>query len=773
MTLLKKLLWLILLSMIVSANAIASDSFVVQGIKVEGAQGISRQTILNYVPIHVGETLDTAKTVEIIRDLYQTGFFENVTLSRQGNILIIDVVGRPVIGSIKVTGNSAITKDQINSVFSNVGLVEGRVFDQSVLDKVTTSLQTEYYSVGKYNAKVTTVVTPEPRNRVAVLITVSEGRVALVQNVQIIGNHAFSESTLRNVVTLTNPRWNSFFTHNDQYTKDKLDASTTALTNYYLDRGYLNFKIDSAQATLAPDRKSVYLIIHVTEGPVYTVKGFDIVGNTILPKSQLVNMVMFKAGDVFSRQELQDSVKLMSRALGNQGYAFADINTIPDVDNVTKQVFITFDITPGNRIYVRRINFKGNTKTSDDVLRRAMRVQEGGLINVDNVDESTRQLNLLGYLSNIKEQTVPVPGSQNLVDVNYNVTETSSASATAGVGYGTLGWVINAGINQSNFLGTGDSVGINFNTDLYERTYSLTFNNPYFTPNGVSAGFSAYDTQVTPGSVNLPEYFMNNYGFNLVYGIPLTETSSYQLGIGLQHTTLHPGNNVPTVFTAFTKANGTQFNQLLLSAGWSSDTLDRLVFPTSGLNQQAALQVSTPIAGTPLDYYKITYQAHWFRPITDGFIFTAEGGAGYGNGYGPTQALPFFENYYAGGIGFNGAVRGYETNTLGPLDSNGQPVGGNAMLAGSLGLIVPIPLAPDSLRTTIFVDSGNVYNTHTAYTQKSTGIQLGQLAYSTGVEVDWQVPVVNALVTLSLAKAIDPPKNYQPEFFQFNIGTSF
>lgn len=773
MTLLKKLLWLIIFSMLISANAFADDSFVVKGIVIQGGQGISRQTIINYLPVHVGDTLDTAKTEEIISDLYQTGFFEDVNLEREGNTLIIQVIGRPVIGSIKVTGNSTITKDQINSVLSSVGLVEGRVFDHAVLDKVTSSLQSQYYSVGKYNAKVTTVVTPEPRNRVAVAITVSEGRVALVEGIQVIGNHAFAENTLVNAITLTTPKWNSFFTHNDQYTIDKLSASEDALRNYYLDRGYLKIKVDSAQATLAPDRKSVYLIFHVTEGPLYTISGYDIVGNLILPKSQLVSMVHFKAGDVFSRKEIQDAAKAMGRALGNQGYAFADINTIPSVDEATKRVFITFDIVPGNRIYVRRVNFTGNTKTSDEVLRRAMRVQEGGLINVDNIDESTRQLNLLGYLSNVKETTVPVPGSQNLVDVNYNVTETSSAQATAGVGYGTLGWVIDAGINQSNFLGTGDSVGINFNTDLFERTYSFSFNNPYFTPYGVSAGFTAYDTQETPGSVNLPEYFVNNYGFNFVYGIPLTETSSYQLGWGVQHTTLHPGDNASTIYQSFTNANGSEFNQLLLSIGWSRNTLDRIVFPTSGLNQQLALQVSTPIAGTPLDYYKATYQAHWYHPITDGYIFTAEGGAGYGNGYGPTKNLPFFDNYYAGGIGFNGAVRGYETNTLGPVDNNIQPIGGNAMLAGSLGLIVPMPIAPDSLRTTLFVDAGNVYNTRTAYTEPSTGIQLGQLAYSTGVELDWQVPVINALITVSLAKALDPPKNAQLEFFQFNIGTSF
>ena len=788
MTLLKKLLWSSLFSILVSTNGWAAASFVIRNIQVQGLQGISKATVLNYLPVKPGETFDPSKTGEIIRDLYQTGFFSNITLAREGNTLIINVSERPVIGSIKVTGNNLITKDQINGVLSSLGLVEGRVFDQSVLDKVTNSLQSEYYSVGHYNAKVTTTITPEPRGRVAVLVTVSEGRVALVEHVQIIGNTAFSSSALINAMTVTTPKWNSFFTQSDHYSKDKLDSSMDALRNYYLDRGYLKVKIDSYQASIAPDRKSVFLIVHITEGPVYYVSGYDIVGELILPKSQLMQMVKFKQGDTFSRVEVVNATKKMIRALGNQGYAFADVDAFPNVDEATRRIFISFHVNPGNRIYVRRVNFTGNTKTADEVLRRAMRVQEGGMINLDNVDESTRNLNLLGYLNNIKETTTPVPGTNNQVDVDYNVTEKSSASATAGAGYGTDGFVISAGINQSNFLGTGDSVGVNFNSDPYARTYSFNFNNPCINEYCVSRGFNIYDTVTTPASVNLgSSYSTNEYGFNVVYGIPISEYDSYQLGYGAQHTTLHEDNDYSQMVADFVKKNGNEFNQGLLSFGWSRDTLDRLVFPTTGLNQAAAIQVSTPLAGTPLDYYKITYQAHWYQPIYDDYIFTAEGGAGYGNSYGPPGALPFFDNYYAGGIGFNGAVRGYETNTLGPQDvihvpvlqpngtylltSANTPVGGNAMFAGSLGVIIPTPLS-DTLRTTVFVDGGNVFQTKGAYTIPSNGSNYG-LRYSTGVEADWQVPVVNALLTVSLAKALNPSKTDQTEWFQFNIGTSF
>lgn len=791
MTLLKKLLWSSFFSILIITNVWAADSFVIRNIQVQGLQGISKATVLNYLPVKVGETFDPSKTDEIINDLYQTGFFSNISLARAGNTLIIRVSERPVIGSIKVTGNSMITKDQINGVLSNVGLVEGRVFDQSVLDKLTNSLQSEYYSIGRYNAKVSTTVTPEPRNRVAVLVTVSEGRVALVEHIQIIGNTAFSSRALINAMTLTTPKWDSFFTQEDHYSKDKLDSSMDGIRNYYLDRGYLKIHIDSYQASIAPDRKSVFLIIHLTEGPIYYVSGYDIVGNLILPKEKLESMVKLKVGEPFSRAEVVNATKRMMRALGNQGYAYADVNAIPTVDESTKRIFITFHVNPGNRIYVRRVNFAGNTKTADYVLRRAMRVQEGGMINLDDIDESTRNLNMLGYLGNIKETTSPVVGSNDQVDVNYDVTEKSSASATAGAGYGTDGFVISAGVNQSNFLGTGDSVGVNFNSDPYERTYSFSFNNPCINESCVSRGFSIYDTVTTPYAVNLgSSYSTNEFGFNVAYGIPVSEYDSYQLGYGVQHTTLHEGGNgQSTMVQSFIKDNGNEFNQLLLSLGWTRNTLDRAVFPTDGLNQAAAVQVSTPIASTPLDYYKMTYQAHWYQPLFDNYIFTAEGGAGYGNSYGPPGALPFFDNYYAGGIGFNGGVRGYETNTLGPQDNTGTPVGGNAMLAGSLGLIIPTPV-DDTLRTTLFVDGGNVFDTKRAYNvpfenppvpvpgisqgnNYPVGIDLGELRYSTGVEFDWQVPVVNALLTLSFAKALNPAKTDQTEWFQFNIGTSF
>ncbi len=801
MTLLKKLLWSSLFSILIITNALAAQTFVIRNIQVQGLQGISKATVLNYLPVHVGETFDPSKTDEIINDLYQTGFFSNISLARAGNTLIINVSERPVIGSIKVTGNNMITKDQINGVLSNVGLVEGRVFDQSVLNKLTNSLQSEYYSIGHYNARVTTTVTPEPRNRVAVLVTVSEGRVALVEHIQIIGNTAFSSSAIIHAMTLTTPKWNTFFTQSDHYSKDKLDASMDGIRNYYLDRGYLKIKIDSYQASIAPDRKSIFLIVHLTEGPIYYVSGYDIVGNLILPKAKLESMVKLKPGDPFSRAEIVDATKRMMRALGNQGYAFADVNAIPTIDETTRRIFISFHVNPGNRIYVRRVNFAGNTKTADYVLRRAMRVQEGGMINLDDIDESTRNLNMLGYLGNVKETTNPVVGTNDQVDVDYNVTEKSSAAATAGAGYGTDGFVLSAGINESNFLGTGDSVGINFNSDPYERTYSFSFNNPCINQYCVSRGFTVYDTLTTPFAVNLGSFYSTNeYGFNVAYGIPISEYDSYQLGYGVQHTTLHNGNEstvengvvVPigsTMVQSFIKDNGNEFNQLLLSLGWTRDTLDRAVFPTSGLNQAAAIQISTPIASTPLDYYKLTYQAHWFLPMWDDYIFTAEGGAGYGNSYGSPGALPFFDNYYAGGIGFNGAVRGYETNTLGPQDNTGTPVGGNAMLAGSLGLIIPTPI-DDTLRTTLFVDAGNVFDTKRAYNVPfespsvptpgapqtnnfPVGIDLGELRYSTGVEFDWQVPVVNALLTLSFAKALNPSKTDQTEWFQFNIGTSF
>lgn len=779
MRLLPRVFLLIALLGISISQAQAAGSFVVRGIQVEGLQGISRDTVISYLPVQVGERFNPAQSDNVIRALYATGFFSDVSLSEQGNILVVKVVERPVIASVSVTGNKDIPKDKLNDVIKNVGLVEGRVFDSSILDRIKHSLETEYNSIGKYAATVTTSATPLPRNRVMVKIVISEGSTAEVTDIQIIGNHAFKSSTLIRQMTLTTPHLWSIITGGNKFAQNKLDASLDALREYYLDRGYLKFKIDSTQATLTPDRQHVYLIVHVTEGPVYTVKGYKLVGNLVVPEPKLRRLVHIEPGSVFSRQAVSDATDAIGKVLGNMGYAFAQVSVVPDIDEQAKQIFLNFYVNPGNRVYVRRINFIGNTKTEDVVLRHSVRQMEGGLVSVDDVKESERQLNLTGYLSDVHADTEVVPGIPDQVDLNYRVTEAPSAQATAGVGYGTDGFVINAGVNQSNFLGTGKTLGVNFQNSLYSTNYSINYNNPYYTEDGIQRGFNLYAQRITPHNLNISNFTQDTYGGTVNYAIPISANGdNLLLGYGYQDVILTLGGSPSTQLATFVNHNGRHFNQGLINTGWSHNGLDRAIFPTSGLYQAFGLNFALPVGGAPLDYYKANYEMNFYQPLFSGFIVNARTNLGYGAGFGPTQGLPFFANYYAGGIGYNGQVRGYQANTLGPLDSNNTALGGNKLATGSLALIIPNPISATKLRTSLFLDAGNVYSTEA---QVRGGSSAGPLRYSTGVAVDWQVPVLNVLLSVSVAEPLNPQHHTingqlvrdQRDPFQFNIGTSF
>lgn len=762
----------------------ASNSFVVKNIRVTGLDGLSPQTVINYMPVKVGQTLQPGDTANIISSLYQTGFFSDVSLSREGNTLIVNVTERAVIANIKVTGNSLIDSGQINTVLKETGLTKGQALDQSVLDDVTKSLKSAYDLQGHYNARVTTVITPISRHRVNIEIQISEGRVALVDNIQILGNHVFSRKELLGTFVLTEPKWNSFYTREDHYSKDAFHASLEQMANYYFDRGYLHFRIDSANAVLSPDRKSVTLVVHVTEGAQYRLDNYKFSGQLVVSPQTYENLPAFKAlkhGEVFSRKKIVAASDSIQQTLGDKGFAFANVNVIPSFNEDNKTVSVNFQINPSRRMYVHQVNFTGNTSTADQVLRSAMQQPEGGVYSATALGQSEQKLNMLGYLSNIKETTTPVPGKNNQVDLNYNVTEEPSAAATAGAGYGTDGFVVNAGVNESNFMGTGRQVGINFATSPYQRSYSFNYNNPNYTPDGVQRGFNLFSTKTLPGNLNIAPYEFTEYGGNMVYSVPFSFSDSYQFGIGLQRTELTPDFGPSAQILAFLKNEGDTFNQTMLTAGWTRDKRDRPFLPTNGSLQIATLQVSAPFVGEDLNYYKLGYQFHGYYPIAAGFIGSLKGSLGYGGGYGSTQGLPFFANYYAGGLTPQGEVRGYETNSLGPLDSQGNPLGGNALISASAELILPHPVSGDTFRTSVFVDGGNVFNTWNVYnTMRNTpdfpdqeGIHLGSLRYSTGVDFEFRLPVLNAVLEFSLAKALNPKKYDQRQAFNFNIGTSF
>ncbi|MFN7098080.1 MAG: outer membrane protein assembly factor BamA, partial [Gammaproteobacteria bacterium] len=672
-----------------------ADTFVIQQIQINGLQRVSQGTVLNYLPVHVGDTLNTDDTSKIISALYQTGFFTSISLSRQGSTLIVNVQERPTIGSISVSGNKLIdTKDMLKAL-SNLGVAQGQVYDQSVVDNIKSSLQHEYYAQGNYNAKVNIVTTPISSNRVNLQINIDEGHAAVISQIQIIGNKSFSQKELLKQFKLKTGGLISRFTKTDQYSKEKLDGDLESLKSFYMDHGYIQFNVDSTEVTMTPDKKFVYIIIHVTEGPKYTISGYKLEGNLLYPENTLNKLVTLKAGQTFSRQIVTTNAKTLINFYGDHGYAFAKVQPVPQIDQTNDQVMMVFMIDPGQKVYVRQINFSGNTKTEDQVLRREMRQQEGSLVSTSNIQESERRLNMLGYFKTVNTTTTPVPGTDNQVDLNVNVTEAPSATLTAGIGYSdTDGLLLNAGYNQPNFLGTGKNLGINFNTSDFQRYYSISYFNPYYTDSGIGRGFNLYaaTTNTDDGDVDISTYAMNQYGANVNFSMPISENNHLNYGFGYQISRVELGdspsyelinffngtNTLPPPSVPYDPSTGTYntaifdhdsqtYNNVLLNGGWSYVKFDRGIFPTKGFGQTINLSLGLPGGSSDqANYYKINYLAHLYVPMTHGFILSLRGELGYGDGILGTNGLPFYNNYYAGGIDTTGAVHGYEGYSIGP-----------------------------------------------------------------------------------------------------------
>lgn len=749
-------LFLGLICTIFSMAAQAED-FVVRDIRVEGLQRISYETVMEYLPVKIGETLSTDDTSQIIHALYQTGFFTNVQLSRSGNTLIIKVEERATIGFIRISGNKQIKTKDLMDALKQAGIAEGLVYDQSTLSAMKQALVSQYYNLGRYNATVETTVTPQSRNRVEVDIRIYEGKVARIKQINIIGNHAFSTKELLGEFKLTTARPWSFFTKTDEYSREKLEVDLDTLRSYYMDRGYMKFTIDSTDVTITPNRKDVYITIHVTEGPMYRIKGYRLTGNLLGKEPEVRKLIPLKQNEVFSRAKVLAINKMINNYYADQGYAMSNVTITPTFDDQTDQVFLTFEVKPGERIYVRRINFIGNTKTADYVLRRESRQLESALYSTSKIEETKRRLNNLGYLEDIKVETLAITETSNQVDLNVSVKEASSATASAQVGYSDAnGFLYGANIVERNFRGTGKAVSLAFNNSQFSQAYSFNYFNPYYTVWGVSRGFGLTATHFTPGDVDLASYTLNVYGAAMKYVIPMSDYDQFSVSYGYEYSILREPSDPSTQISDFVNQHGTHFNTAKVTAGWTHSSLDRAIFPTKGFYQWIGVEGGLPILPNALDYYKATYDAKYYQPIAKGFILFLYTDWGYGNGYGSFDELPFFKNYYMGGIG---SVRGYEPNTLGPRDSNDNPIGGNVKADASVNLIFPNPLGR-RVRTSVFVDGGNAFDNQ---------FSLSQIRYSAGFELEWMSPM--GILKFALAKALNPD-NDSTKFFDFSVGAA-
>lgn len=770
----KKLLLILVLLAQFTASAWA-DQFVVQNIEIEGLQRTPAATVENYLPVKRGQTFNSAKSGAVMQSLYKTGFFDNISLSRSGNTLIIHVEERPTIGKLDITGNSVIPTDKLTAVLKSLDIMEGRVYNAALLEKIRQSLLNQYYLLGRYNAHVNIRTVPMSRGRLHVTIDISEGLVAKVKRITIIGNHVFKEGTLVNQLDLSSSGIFSFVMQSDRYSEEKMETSLDKLRAYYLDRGYLHFQVKSSQAQVTPDRKAVYVTIVVDEGEPYTLESYKIEGRLPVDRAEVDKRILIKPGDLFSRQKVLDTEKGLNRYFGDNGYYFANVSIRPEVNEATKKVTVIFMVSPGKRTYVRHITFTDNNRTNEEVLRREMQQMEASPISTSKLDESKQHLSLLPYIKEVEMNVKPVPGKSDQVDVDYKVKEDNSAQASVKVGYSQIQhMIVGAGLDQKNFMGTGNTLGINFQRSKFEQYYGIDYTDPYYTIDGISRSFTLSLSKTDPGSATdvSNAYTTNMYNFGVLYGIPVGQErgaiNRLLVGGYLSSTlvTLNP-NNLTNQVNTFITRNGRRYDQFDFRLGYSRDSRDRAIFPTRGTLQAVFMDLYAPVTNQGVSFYSFNYHGKWYLPLSEEFIVLTRGDLGYGNGFHGLRDFPFFKNYYAGGID---TVRGYLGYNLGPRDSRGYAYGANMLVDGSVALIFPNYLS-ETLRTSAFFDAGNVYSTGNNRNYGGQSTTSGPIRMSVGIEADWLTPL--GPIQLSLAKAVNAERNDRIDVFQFAMGTNF
>lgn len=749
----------LLLLTLCALPAAAIEPFVIKDIRIEGIQRTEAGTVFSYLPVKVGDTMTDEKAAQAVRALFATGFFKDVSLEVDNGILVVVVQERPSVAQIDFAGMREFEKEQVLKGLRQVGLAEGRIFDKGLLDRAEQELKRQYLSRGMYAVNITTTVTPLERNRVAVNFSIEEGEVSKIRQISIIGATAFREADLVGLFVLRTPGLMTWFSKHDQYSRQKLAADLETLRSYYLDRGYVEFNVDSTQVSITPDKKEIYITVSITEGSKYAVSGINVAGEKLIPEDEVLKLIKIKSGETFSRAQLTESTKLITERLGNDGYAFANVNAIPAIDKQKQQVAFTFFIDPGRRVYVNRINISGNTRTRDEVIRREMRQLEGGWYSGDKINLSRRRIDKLGYFTEVNVETPAVPGTTDQVDLNVAVVEKPTGVILLGAGFGSgEGLLLSGAISQNNIFGSGKHVTAQVNSSKINTTYALSYTDPYFTVDGVSQGFDVYLRKIDGIESGLGFYRIRTAGGTVRLGVPVTEVDTINYGLGYEDTriTTFPGLS-PLLYTDYVKAFGDQNSTILGTIGWARDGRDSLIYPTAGTLQKATGEFGLP--GGTLKYYKAAYQYQRYFSLTRSYTLMLNGELGYGDGYGG-KPLPFFRNFYAGGVN---SVRGFRSFTIGPKDENNDPRGGSRRLVANGELLFPFPgLANDkSVRMSAFVDTGMVGDTY----------DVGELRYSTGLAVLWVSPLGPLKISVALPLGDKPGDRREP--FQFSIGGVF
>jgi outer membrane protein insertion porin family len=767
----------VLVASLFALPALAFEPFAVKDIRVEGIQRTEAGTVFSYLPVKVGDTLTPEKSAQSIKALFATGFFRDVRIEVDKDVMVVVVQERPAIARIDFTGMKEFEKDTILKALKDTGIADGRIFDRALLDKAEQELKRQYLARGKYAANVMTTVTPLERNRVGISFNIEEGDAAKIKQISIIGNKAFAEKNLLGLFELTTPGWLTWYTKNDQYSRQKLAADIEKLRSFYMNQGYLEFNVESTQVSISPDKQDVFITINVSEGEAYQVSSVKLAGDFALPEDELKKLVKIKVGDVFSREQLNETNKAISDRLGNEGYAFANVNAAPELDKAKRQVAFTIFIDPGKRVYVRRINVTGNTKTRDEVVRREVRQMEGGWYDAARVTASKERIDRLGYFTEVAVETPAVQGTADQVDVNLNVTEKPTGNLMLGVGTSSTDKIILSGaISQNNFMGSGNNVSIQVNSAKSQRTYVLSYTNPYFTIDGISQGFDVYHRTVDTDSTEVAYYKSASTGGGIRFGFPISERESLGFGIGIDSTDITVDQDSPSRYKDFVgypkNGSGSKSDRNLslpLTLNWTSDNKDSFFFPTKGTYQKASVELALP--GGDLQYYRASYQLQHYIPLNTKFSLMLNGELGYANNYGSTDDLPFFKSFYAGGVS---SVRGYKASSLGPVDySSGddERLGGNRRVVANAELLWALPGMEKSFRMGLFFDAGQVYGKDGKDANGNTLKFDDGLRYSAGLSAAWISPI--GPLKFSYGIPLNEKDDDKTESFQFQLGTTF
>ncbi|MFL2693041.1 MAG: outer membrane protein assembly factor BamA [Gammaproteobacteria bacterium] len=793
---------LTLSSLIFVSNIFSSEEdWVVNDIRLSGLQRVSAGSVFNVMPIAVGDTVNLYDLQTTVKEIFKTGQFDDIQLGREANTLIISLVERPSIASIELDGNKALKTEDLMRGLNDAGLSQGQVFKRSVVNSLALEIQRQYVSQGRYGAKVDVTSKDEPRNRVSLDIEIDEGEVAEIENINIIGNNTFLDEDILKDFELKTGGWFSFFTNDNRYSREKLKGDIESLESFYKNKGYVEFKLISSQVSISSDKSSVFVTLNVSEGETFKINEVKIVGDLPVDEEILKSLVLIQTGEKFNQFLITETEEIFKNILGNEGYSFAEVRGVPDINESSGEVDLTFYVDPQQRTYVRRIVFKGNKRTHDVVLRREMRQMEGSWASNNLIENSKLRLERLGFFKEVESETIPVPGVNDQIDVEFTVEEEFSGSIGGSLGYGAYGLVLGLNYNENNAFGTGRAVGIGINDSTWQRSYSFSYGEPYYNIDGVSRGYNAYFRESDYGQFNIASYTSDSFGAGIQFGLPISDIERIGINLNYDNTSIDTGSTPASQILAFTQSEGTKFEVYKTQFIWSKITLNRGLFPTAGQSQSLAVQVAIP--GSSLTYTKATYRHKYFKPISGGrFVLGFRGEIGLLEPYGDTQVAPFFEHYYSGGIS---SVRGFKQNTLGPraipsqyyLDNEGNPIlgqdgnpimnpynsyrddrsiGGAYLVEGGFDFIFKLPFIEDqrSMRSSFFVDIGNVFSKDcgSEFTNANCSeLDFGELRYSYGVGVTW----ITQLGPMSLA--IAAPSNEGPfdetENFQFEIGTQF